>query len=227
MEDVLKLVSEKKIPFGENLSEMLQDTAKSLNEFCEASDNETGFSLHKIRTLEARLLQLVWGATQSEERTHLFFGKYHLEAIEKFLIPLSGGKGFKITPESDFSKVIAEPCGSLVQFNGDRRGYASVLMSEETFSELLYPYISGVKSKRSAKQEAAALSEFARVMGNVGLAGWIEARCSFPCSMVDRIVPRTVLADRAQVSADLGADDAWPVIAEPFTDWEADDEVQA
>jgi hypothetical protein len=30
----------------------------------------------------------------------------------------------------------------------------------------LYPYISGVQSKRTAKQEASALSEFARVMGS-------------------------------------------------------------
>ena len=69
----------------------------------------------------------------------------------------------------------------------------------------------------------AAVLAFARAIGDAGLAGWIEARCSFPCSMVDRIVPRTVLADRAQVSADLGADDAWPVVAEPFTDWVLED----
>ncbi|MEO5771064.1 MAG: mannitol dehydrogenase family protein [Burkholderiaceae bacterium] len=69
----------------------------------------------------------------------------------------------------------------------------------------------------------AAVLAFARAMGDAGLAGWIEARCSFPCSMVDRIVPRTVLADRAQVSTDLGADDAWPVVAEPFIDWVIED----
>lgn len=166
LEDVLKLVSEKKIPFGDSLGELLLSSGLSLNEFCETSKNASGFSLYQIRSLEARLLQLVWGATQSEERTHLFFGKYHLEAVEKFLTPLSGGTGFNIKSESDFAKVMAQPCGSLVQFNGDRRGYAAVLMSEEAFSELLYPYISGVTSKRTAKQEATALSEFARVMGN-------------------------------------------------------------
>ncbi len=69
----------------------------------------------------------------------------------------------------------------------------------------------------------AAVLAFARAMGDAGLAGWIESGCSFPCSMVDRIVPRTVGADRAQVSADLGADDAWPVVAEPFTDWVIED----
>ena len=62
---------------------------------------------------------------------------------------------------------------------------------------------------------------------SVGLADWIEAHCSFPCSMVDRIVPRTVTADRAQVSAALGADDAWPVLAEPYTDWVIEDHFAA
>ncbi len=166
LEDVLKLVSEKKIPFGETLSDLLLESGKNLSDFCESSRTSASFSLYKIRSLEARLLQLVWGATQSEERTHLFFGKYHLEAVEKFLTPLSGGAGFKISAETDFAKVMAQPCGSLVQFNGDRRGYAAVLMGEDAFSDLLYPYISGATSKRSAKQEAQALSEFARVMGN-------------------------------------------------------------
>ena len=74
-----------------------------------------------------------------------------------------------------------------------------------------------------------AVLAFARATGaaGLGLADWIEARCSFPCSMVDRIVPRTVLADRAQVSAGLGAEDAWPVLAEPFTDWVLEDRFAA
>ncbi len=54
---------------------------------------------------------------------------------------------------------------------------------------------------------------------NTGLREWIETRCSFPCSMVDRIVPRTTELDRARVAAALGADDAWPVVAEPYFEW--------
>jgi fructuronate reductase len=37
--------------------------------------------------------------------------------------------------------------------------------------------------------------------------------------MVDRIVPATTDADRRRISAALGVADAWPVIAEPFTQW--------
>ena len=34
---------------------------------------------------------------------------------------------------------------------------------------------------------------------DAGLARWIAAECTFPCSMVDRIVPRTTDADREAV----------------------------
>ncbi len=59
------------------------------------------------------------------------------------------------------------------------------------------------------------------------LAEWIEAHCSFPCSMVDRIVPRTTDADRESISARLGLQDAWPVVGEPFFDWVIEDRFAA
>ncbi|WP_088286834.1 mannitol dehydrogenase family protein [Ideonella sp. A 288] len=62
---------------------------------------------------------------------------------------------------------------------------------------------------------------------DAGLARWIEQGCTFPSSMVDRIVPRTTEADRAAVAAALGCDDAWPVVAEPFFDWAVEDRFAA
>ena len=55
------------------------------------------------------------------------------------------------------------------------------------------------------------------------LAPWIAAACSFPNSMVDRIVPPTTDDGRAAVAQALGCIDAWPVIAEPFFDWAVED----
>ncbi|MDB5899894.1 MAG: mannitol dehydrogenase, partial [Ramlibacter sp.] len=55
------------------------------------------------------------------------------------------------------------------------------------------------------------------------LCEWIAADCSFPNSMVDRIVPRTTDADRAAIGARLGCADGWPVIGEPFFDWAVED----
>jgi fructuronate reductase len=59
------------------------------------------------------------------------------------------------------------------------------------------------------------------------LADWIEAHCTFPCSMVDRIVPRTTDDDRQRISARLGFEDAWPVVGEPFFDWVIEDRFAA
>jgi mannitol 2-dehydrogenase len=41
--------------------------------------------------------------------------------------------------------------------------------------------------------------------------------------MVDRITPQTTQADVAEVAARYGIDDAWPVVAEPFTQWVIED----
>jgi fructuronate reductase len=54
------------------------------------------------------------------------------------------------------------------------------------------------------------------------LAEWIANEAAFPCTMVDRIVPATTAADRAVV-ARLGYEDAWPVVAEPFSQWVIED----
>jgi fructuronate reductase len=52
---------------------------------------------------------------------------------------------------------------------------------------------------------------------STGLARWIERECTFPNSMVDRIVPRTTAADLAAARDALdGFDDAGAVVAEPF-----------
>lgn len=55
------------------------------------------------------------------------------------------------------------------------------------------------------------------------LAHWIAAEGAFPSTMVDRIVPATTAADRAEVAAALGLEDAAPVVTEPFTQWIIED----
>ena len=48
------------------------------------------------------------------------------------------------------------------------------------------------------------------------LGSRIEEAVVFPSTMVDRIVPATTDADRAEVAKLTGLDDAWPVVTEPF-----------
>ena len=55
------------------------------------------------------------------------------------------------------------------------------------------------------------------------LAAWIEAECSFPCAMVDRIVPATTEADIERLTERTGVFDAAPVMHEPFRQWVIED----
>ena len=62
---------------------------------------------------------------------------------------------------------------------------------------------------------------------DAALADWIALGCAFPCSMVDRIVPRTTDADRQEIADALGVRDAWPVLAEPYLEWVIEDRYAA
>lgn len=55
------------------------------------------------------------------------------------------------------------------------------------------------------------------------LADWIAQDGAFPNAMVDRIVPKTTEEDRAHVAQELGANDAWPVMTESFSQWVIED----
>ncbi|MBZ9844939.1 mannitol dehydrogenase family protein [Mesorhizobium sp. CA5] len=63
--------------------------------------------------------------------------------------------------------------------------------------------------------------------GDAHLARHIADEVAFPSSMVDRIVPATTDADRARIAGELGIDDAWPVMTEPFRQWVIEDRFPA
>ncbi|WP_088307471.1 mannitol dehydrogenase family protein [Novosphingobium sp. B 225] len=55
------------------------------------------------------------------------------------------------------------------------------------------------------------------------LTGWFQAECACPSTMVDRIVPATTAADRAELAARTGLDDQGAVMTEPFSQWVIED----
>lgn len=68
---------------------------------------------------------------------------------------------------------------------------------------------------------SATLSAARRISGE--LETWIDANCTFPCSMVDRITPVTADDDRRWLADRHGIADRWPVVAEPFRQWVVED----
>jgi len=69
----------------------------------------------------------------------------------------------------------------------------------------------GARLQARLRAEAAAIDP--------ALADWIDRAVACPDTMVDRIVPATVDTDREEAARRLGVADAWPVAAEPFTQW--------
>ena len=64
----------------------------------------------------------------------------------------------------------------------------------------------------------AAVADFAAAAAPK-LVPWLEDRLACPLTMVDRIVPKTTESDIAAISGACGFADAWPVVAEPFSQW--------
>ena len=55
------------------------------------------------------------------------------------------------------------------------------------------------------------------------LAEWLQCRCKFPATMVDRIVPATTAADRDLLEKTAGFCDEGAVLTEHFTQWVIED----
>ncbi|RUU52481.1 mannitol dehydrogenase family protein, partial [Mesorhizobium sp. M2C.T.Ca.TU.009.01.2.1] len=70
------------------------------------------------------------------------------------------------------------------------------------------------------------LIEFAKLR-DADLGRYVADEVAFPSSMVDRIVPATTDADRARIADELGLEDAWPVMTEPFRQWVIEDRFPA
>jgi fructuronate reductase len=68
----------------------------------------------------------------------------------------------------------------------------------------------------------AAMLEFA-ALRSAELTRWITDRVTFPCTMVDRIVPATTPDDVEEVSSAIGARDPAAVVGEPFRQWVIED----
>ncbi|WP_394211882.1 fructuronate reductase [Enterovibrio calviensis] len=68
----------------------------------------------------------------------------------------------------------------------------------------------------------AAILEFAQLL-DPELAAWIETHVTFPCTMVDRIVPAATEETLAEISELLGCEDPCAIACEPFRQWVIED----
>jgi len=164
-EDLLKLASEEKADLDAALIDLIVESGVCVKSLCEAYRENNPYSMFQVRRLEARILQAIWASNQHEERGHFFLGKYHLSSLEKILGLQAQGKKMKVLPELDFQKALSQPYGTLIQFNGERVGYAGLLVPEDTFEKCILPRLTGNRSRVSIKYHIEALTEFGKNMG--------------------------------------------------------------
>jgi fructuronate reductase len=68
----------------------------------------------------------------------------------------------------------------------------------------------------------AAVLGFAKLLDNE-LASWIESNVTFPCTMVDRIVPAATPETLAEIAELAGVEDPCAIACEPFRQWIIED----
>lgn len=165
-EDLLKIVAEEKTPLDNHLIDLIVETGLCVKALCEAFKENNSYSMFQVRRLEARLLQSIWAASQSENQGYFFLGHYHLTSLQKILSFSGSDKKIKVLPELDFQKALSQPYGTLIQFNGERVGYAGLLIPEDTFNQCILPRVSGKKNRLSIKYNVESLTEFGKDMGH-------------------------------------------------------------
>ncbi len=73
--------------------------------------------------------------------------------------------------------------------------------------------------RQNGKMLQRNLLAYLTACGDAELANWVKANVAFPCSMVDRITPRSPDALCTELTALVGKTVTSPIMAEDFTQW--------
>jgi fructuronate reductase len=151
-----------------------------------------------------------------------------------------------VAPEDPGAVVdlLAAPATRIASFTITEKGYgraADGSLDPELATEgSIYAYLfKGLARRRAAGLPGLTLlscdnladngGQLGRLLGEYGdrhdaeLGKWIAAECSFPGTMVDRIVPATTPEDLSATEALIGLRDEAAVATEPFSQWVIED----
>ncbi len=81
--------------------------------------------------------------------------------------------------------------------------------------------------RQNGKMLHRNLLAYLRACGDSALAEWVQSHVAFPCSMVDRITPRSPASLSAEMTALIGAEVSAPIMAEDFIQWVLQDKAAA
>lgn len=142
-------------------------------------------------------------------------------------------------------EAIAAPNTKIISFTITEKGYCragdGTLDQSLADANSVYAYLAaGLAARREAGLDGLTLlscdnladngAQLKSLLGShlrqhqPALAQWVNDTCTFPSTMVDRIVPATTPQDRARVTAALaGLIDEATVVTEPFSQWVIED----
>jgi fructuronate reductase len=139
---------------------------------------------------------------------------------------------------------LAAPTTQIVSFTITEKGYGrgagGEMATEFVVADSFYPLLAeAMRRRRDAGLSGLTLMSCDNLADNgrqleglmtayldrhePDLRTWFDAECLCPSTMVDRIVPATTDADRAQLAAEIGVDDFAAVFTEPFSQWVIED----
>jgi len=81
--------------------------------------------------------------------------------------------------------------------------------------------------RQNGKMLHRNLIAYFKACGDDDLAAWAEQNVAFPCSMVDRITPRSPDALSVELTSLIGEEVASPIMAEEFSQWVLQDKAAA
>jgi mannitol-1-phosphate/altronate dehydrogenase len=73
--------------------------------------------------------------------------------------------------------------------------------------------------RQNGKMLGRNLVAYLRACGDGDLAAWVQSHAAFPCSMVDRITPRSPASLATEMSVQLASPVRAPIMAEDFIQW--------
>ncbi len=141
---------------------------------------------------------------------------------------------------------IAAPTTHIVSFTVTEKGYlrradGSLNLDDAEANPSLYRFVAaGLAARKAAGLPGLTLLSCDNLANNGAvlrglmraylaayhpdLSAWFDGECRCPATMIDRIVPATTDADRAEVEATLGARDEGAVVTEGFSQWVIEDD---
>lgn len=176
-----------------------------------------------LRRVRAHVHFADWATAQADAEALLSKTSVHLVTITVT------ESGYYTDPNGDLNA--ADPTISAELAGGDAHsvyGYLRAALTQRVASigaPLTIACCDNIR--QNGKMLRRNLLAYLTACGDETLAAWVDANVAFPCSMVDRITPRSPTELGPELSALIGSEVTSPIMAEDFIQWVLQDSAAA